>query len=49
MPRQVLIIHGWSDTSKSFVALGQFLSANGYQPKLICSSVPTSLAEFRLS
>jgi hypothetical protein len=35
MPRQVLIIHGWSDTSKSFVALGQFLSANGYQPKLI--------------
>ena len=31
MTRQVLIIHGWSDTSKSFHALADFLRAHGYQ------------------
>ncbi len=31
MPRQVLIIHGWSDTSKSFHALADFLSTHGFQ------------------
>lgn len=30
MARQVLIIHGWSDTSKSFHALADFLKSNGY-------------------
>lgn len=33
MARQVLIIHGWSDTSKSFQPLATFLAAHGYQPK----------------
>lgn len=28
--RQVLIIHGWSDQSKSFRVLGQFLAQHGY-------------------
>lgn len=31
MPRQVLIIHGWSDTSKSFHALANFLRDHNYQ------------------
>lgn len=31
MARQVLIIHGWSDTSKSFHPLANFLDLNGYQ------------------
>lgn len=31
MPRQVLIIHGWSDTSKSFRSLAGFLEAYNYQ------------------
>jgi len=31
MPRQVLIIHGWSDTSKSFHALADFLQQHNYQ------------------
>lgn len=35
MPRQVLIIHGWSDTSKSFRSLAGFLSSHGYEPKII--------------
>jgi len=35
MPRQILIIHGWSDSSASFRPLASFLSANGYQPKLL--------------
>ncbi len=30
MPRQVLIIHGWSDTSKSFKSLANFLRDNKY-------------------
>lgn len=29
-PRQILIIHGWSDTSKSFRALANFLDSQGY-------------------
>ncbi|WP_394780292.1 esterase/lipase family protein [Undibacterium sp.] len=33
MPQQVLIIHGWSDTSASFHPLADFLEKNGYQPK----------------
>lgn len=35
MPRQVLIIHGWSDTSRSFRPLAKFLTTAGYQPKLL--------------
>ncbi|HVY05314.1 MAG TPA: hypothetical protein VHB46_05010 [Burkholderiales bacterium] len=35
MPRQVLIIHGWSDTSKSFLPLAAFLANNGYAPKVL--------------
>ena len=31
MARHVLIIHGWSDTSKSFHALADFLGAHNYQ------------------
>jgi pimeloyl-ACP methyl ester carboxylesterase len=31
MPRQVLIVHGWSDTSKSFHALAEFLKSKGYK------------------
>lgn len=33
MPRHVLIIHGWSDTSKSFHALAEFLNRRNYQAK----------------
>ncbi|AOV16210.1 hypothetical protein BJI67_03210 [Acidihalobacter aeolianus] len=29
--RQVLIVHGWSDTSRSFRPLVEFLRAHGYQ------------------
>ena len=35
MPRQILIIHGWSDSSTSFRPLASFLTANGYAPKLL--------------
>lgn len=35
MARQVLIIHGWSDSSDSFHALAEFLGKNGYQPKVL--------------
>ena len=35
MARQVLIIHGWSDTSRSFHALANFLAGHGYAPKLL--------------
>jgi pimeloyl-ACP methyl ester carboxylesterase len=31
MARHVLIIHGWSDTSKSFRVLADFLNTNNYQ------------------
>ncbi|MBS0498832.1 MAG: hypothetical protein JSR74_00725 [Proteobacteria bacterium] len=31
MPQQVIIVHGWNDTSKSFTPLGQSLQAHGYQ------------------
>jgi hypothetical protein len=31
MPAQVAIVHGWSDTSKSFLTLRDFLTGNGYQ------------------
>lgn len=30
MEKYVLIIHGWSDTSKSFHALAEFLRKNNY-------------------
>lgn len=33
MARQVVIIHGWSDTSDSFRPLAAFLTANGFAPK----------------
>jgi hypothetical protein len=32
MPRQVAILHGWSDTSKSFRPLVSFLDKNGFKP-----------------
>ena len=35
MARQVLIIHGWSDTSASFRPLANFLAAHNYTPKVI--------------
>jgi len=35
MARQVLILHGWSDSSRSFRSLAAFLSANNYQPKTL--------------
>ena len=35
MARQVLILHGWSDTSKSFRSLARFLTAKGYKPKVL--------------
>ena len=35
MARQVLIIHGWSDTSHSFHSLAAFLAGHGYAPKLL--------------
>jgi len=31
VPAQVAIVHGWSDTSKSFLKLREFLRAHGYQ------------------
>lgn len=31
MPAQVAIVHGWSDSSKSFHNLRRFLDANGYE------------------
>jgi pimeloyl-ACP methyl ester carboxylesterase len=31
MPAEVAIVHGWSDTSKSFLNLRDFLSGHGYQ------------------
>ncbi|MBK9953663.1 MAG: hypothetical protein IPP18_00440 [Rhodocyclaceae bacterium] len=33
--RQVLIVHGWSDTSKSFRALARFLADHGYNARLL--------------
>ena len=35
MARQVLIIHGWSDTSASFRPLANFLATHNYTPKVI--------------
>lgn len=32
MTKQVLIVHGWSDTSTSFRSLARFLAAHGYTP-----------------
>ena len=32
MPRQVVILHGWSDDSESFEPLAKFLKAHGYDP-----------------
>ena len=32
MSGQVAILHGWSDTSKSFLPMRQYLIANGYSP-----------------
>jgi len=31
MPAEVAIVHGWSDTSKSFLTLRDFLTGHGYQ------------------
>jgi hypothetical protein len=35
MANQVLIIHGWSDTSNSFRSLAGFLSTHGYKPQVL--------------
>jgi pimeloyl-ACP methyl ester carboxylesterase len=35
MPAQVLIVHGWSDSSKSFQDLNDFLVAHGYATKQV--------------
>jgi len=35
MANQVLIIHGWSDTSTSFRSLAGFLNKHGYEPKVL--------------
>lgn len=35
MARQVLIVHGWSDSSRSFRTLARFLAAHGYEPKVL--------------
>ena len=32
MPRQVVILHGWSDDSKSFRGMADFLKENGWDP-----------------
>ena len=32
MPRQVAILHGWSDTSKSCEPLVMFLDESGFDP-----------------
>jgi len=32
---QVLIVHGWSDTSESFLPLAKFLAANNYQAQTL--------------
>ena len=29
--RPIIILHGWSDTAKSFVNLAKWLKANGFQ------------------
>ena len=31
MSSPVIILHGWSDNSESFIPLGQWLTANGFQ------------------
>src|SRR5450759_228105 len=35
MARQVLIIHGWSDHSSSFVPLANFLIQNGFEARIL--------------
>lgn len=35
MARQVLIVHGWSDTSDSFHALARFLGAHGFDARTL--------------
>ena len=40
MPRQVAILHGWSDNSNSFVPLSKFLKKHGYQ------TVPIFLGDY---
>lgn len=35
MARHVLIVHGWSDTSRSFYPLTKFLEENGYNPTVL--------------
>ena len=35
MARQVLIVHGWSDTSASFHALARFLTAHGFATQML--------------
>lgn len=40
MPNQIVIMHGWSDTSASFEQLADFLAANGYE------TVPVWLSDY---
>ena len=35
MARQILIVHGWSDTSDSFKALARFLAKNGFETRTL--------------
>lgn len=35
MARQVLIVHGWSDTSDSFLPLARFLAGHGFEAKTL--------------
>ncbi|GFK94510.1 hypothetical protein NNJEOMEG_02356 [Fundidesulfovibrio magnetotacticus] len=35
MARQVIILHGWSDSSKSFKALAKFLDEHGFTPHAV--------------
>ena len=35
MARHVLIVHGWSDSSRSFHSLARFLEVHDYEPKIL--------------
>lgn len=45
MSKQVLIIHGWSDTSESFAPFARFLAKHGYQTKMLWLGDYISMAD----
>jgi hypothetical protein len=45
MTAQVAIVHGWSDSSKSFYDLRDFLSASGYSATEIWLTDYVSMAD----